>query len=185
MTPVPERLTVAVALLDPVPGDRVLEIGCGRGAGAELVLGRLRGRGTYVGLDRSPAAIAAASRRVAGHLDAGTARFVPAALADADPGMGPFSAVLAVDVNLFWTGPARRELDVLSALLAPRGRVLLSFAPPDPAAIDRLLESVRIHLADAGWGCDARTIPLRGSVLLAVDARPPSGPGPGTASRRQ
>jgi ubiquinone/menaquinone biosynthesis C-methylase UbiE len=57
--PVLERLGAQVA------GRRVLEIGCGRGVGVELLLGRLGAR-SVLAFDLDPAAVRRARRRLAG-----------------------------------------------------------------------------------------------------------------------
>ena len=49
---VPPRMIWAVELMDPQPGDNVLEIGCGPGYGAELSCQRLTS-GKLFAIDRS------------------------------------------------------------------------------------------------------------------------------------
>ncbi|MBT2524671.1 methyltransferase domain-containing protein [Streptomyces sp. ISL-99] len=168
---VPERLTVAVDLLDVRPDDRVLEIGSGRGVAAELILQRLP-RGELVGLDRSEVAVAAASERNADAVSAGRAAFRHTALADADPhSLGRFDKILAVDVNVFWTGPATRELEAVTRLLRPSGSLVLCYAPPDRAQVTKVKGLLLTHLSDAGFIATATTHPLAGdSSLLAVVA---------------
>lgn len=56
------RLAALVAALPLSPGLRVLEIGCGPGAAARAVAGRLGPGGTLLAIDRSPRAIALARR---------------------------------------------------------------------------------------------------------------------------
>ncbi len=170
-TRVPERLTAAVAELDPRPGDRVLEVGCGRGVAGELVLDRLAGHGTYVGVDRSANAIAAATARLSAHVARGTARLVVTPLADAEPDLGPFTTALAVNVNAFWTGPAQRELQALDTLVEPGGRLVLAYEPPDPSTLVRLEAQLRRLLEPAGWACEVDTVPLTRTTLLALRAR--------------
>ncbi|MBT2491301.1 class I SAM-dependent methyltransferase [Streptomyces sp. ISL-96] len=168
---VPERLTVAVGLLDLRPEDRVLEIGCGRGVAAGLILERLP-RGEFVGLDRSEVAVAAASGRNAEAVSAGRATFVHTALADADPdALGRFDKILAVDVNVFWTGPAARELEVVTRLLRPSGSLVLCYVPPDPdpAQVTKVKGLLLTHLSDAGFIATATTHALAdGASMLAV-----------------
>ncbi|MET9518617.1 class I SAM-dependent methyltransferase [Streptomyces sp. NPDC002994] len=166
---VPERLTVAVGLLDVRHEDRVLEIGCGRGVAAGLILEGLPS-GAYVGLDRSEVAVAAASERNAEAVAAGRATFVHTALADADPDtLGRFDKILAVDVNAFWTGPAARELEVVTRLLHPSGSLVLCYVPPDPAQVAKVKGLLLTHLSDAGFIATATTHALAdGASLLAV-----------------
>ncbi|MFP3988347.1 methyltransferase [Streptomyces sp. E11-3] len=169
---VPERLSVAVELLGVRPDERVLEVGCGRGVAAALMCERLA-RGRLVAIDRSAAAVAAARARNAAKVDAGRAEFRQLALADADPAsLGTYDGILAVDVNLFWTGPATRELAVVGQSLRPGGRLLLCFAPPRGRAVGPLESALLRHLRDAGFHAGAAQRPLAdGGTLLAVSAR--------------
>ncbi|MGW7050759.1 SAM-dependent methyltransferase [Streptomyces sp. NPDC054887] len=168
---VPERLTVAVGLLDLRPDDRVLEIGCGRGVAAGLIAEKLPD-GEYVGLDRSDVAVTAAGERNADAVSSGRASFLHTALADAGTDtLGRFDKVLAVDVNVFWTGPAVRELDAVARLLRPTGSLVLCYAPPDPEQTAREKNLLLTHLSDAGFIATATTHALAGDAsLLAVVA---------------
>ena len=170
-TAVPERLRWAVEVLGARPGERVLEVGCGRGVAAELLCERLTS-GHLVAVDRSATAVAAARARCAAHEAAGRVSFRTAALAELTPqDVGALDAALAVNVNVFWTSPARRELAVLGSLLAPAGRLVLVYEPPDPAGTARLRTTVSAHLEAAGFGCTARTGGAAGA-LLAFEAVP-------------
>lgn len=168
---VPERLVAAVEFLDVAPDDRVLEIGCGRGVAAALICERLV-RGRLLGLDRSAAAIAAARERNAAAIASGRARFLRTALADVETApLGTYDKILACDVNVFWTGPAARELAVVSALLAPGGRLLLACAPPAGRPPGPVEEALHAHLRQAGFRTAASTRALPGSTLLMVVGR--------------
>jgi SAM-dependent methyltransferase len=178
---VPERLRSAVAALDVRPGDRVLEVGGGRGVAAGLICERL-GEGRLLAIDRSETATAAAAARNAAHVDAGRAVFTALALADLGSDAGPFDKALAVNVNVFWTGPATRELDVLRRVLAPGGVLLLAYEPPSPDRRARLQDTLDAHLRAAGWDVmftsaasgGGSATPRAGGVPLGA-----SGPGPG------
>lgn len=168
----PQRLTAAVESLDVRPGERLLEIGCGAGVAARLIAARLAD-GELVALDRSATAIAAAVKRNAEVVANGTVRFLTAAIADVDPAvLGRFHKVFAVNVNLFWVRPARRELHLIGQLLEPGGELVLCYEPPGSQRLDRLVTAVAEHLAAAGYRASARTRPLDRSTLLVVRARP-------------
>ena len=168
----PARLVRAVELLDPRPGEAVLELGCGRGVAAALVCER-PGRGRYVGVDRSASAVAAALRRNDAHVAAGRARFLVAEAAALEPGLGPFDAAFAVDVNLFWTGSARRELEVLAALLVPGGRLVLVHEPPAAAVAERITAGLERALVAAGWSARVQRSPGPPVRVEAVAVPPP------------
>jgi SAM-dependent methyltransferase len=146
---VPQRLLWAVDTLDVRPGDRILEIGCGRGIAVELVAAKLR-RGSVLAIDRSAVAIAAAETRNRDAIEAEKVRLLRTALADLEekwreagtrtdvqshsgrrsrPPVRRFDKAFAVNVNLFWLDPAK-ELAVLRRLLEPEASLHLFFEPP-------------------------------------------------------
>ncbi|MFC5139728.1 methyltransferase [Actinomycetospora rhizophila] len=161
---VPPRLVAAVELVDPAPDARVLEVGCGRGVAAALLLDRLP-RGRYTGLDRSATATAATAARLAGRAFA--VHTTPLALHRAEPA----DVALAINVNAFWTGPARAELAVLADALWPDGVLHLVYgsdggAAPRTDVVDRL----RDHLTAGGFVPEITTPERRGVRLLHVRA---------------
>ncbi len=123
-----ERLRAIVEGLGLRPGDRVLEIGCGHGVAAEMVCERLGG-GRLTAIDRSAKMIAAAERRNAAHVEAGTAEFLVARLEALDLGDRRFELIFAVRVGLFHREPARARA-LAEPWLAPAGRILSFFDPP-------------------------------------------------------
>jgi SAM-dependent methyltransferase len=120
------RLARIVERLAVREGERVLEIGCGHGVAATLVYER---GGRLTAIDRSQKMIAAAARRNARWVEAGTAEFLVAALETADLGERRFDAVLAVRVGLFHREPARARA-LAERWLAPGGRLLAAFDEP-------------------------------------------------------
>jgi cyclopropane fatty-acyl-phospholipid synthase-like methyltransferase len=123
---VSERLRAIVAGLGLRPGERVLEIGCGHGVAATYVL---EAGARLTAIDRSPKMIAAAVRRNAVSVEAGTAEFLVAALEDADLGERRFDTILAVRVGLFHREPVRARA-LAERWLAPGGRVVAAFDEP-------------------------------------------------------
>ena len=149
----PDRITFAVELLDPRPGQRLLEIGCGPGVAAALVCDRIAPAGHLLAVDRSAAAVTRTAKRNAGHVAAGRLTVLNAALADLDDHhlpRGGLDAALAVDVNLFWTRRRPAELAALAGALRPGGRLLVCYGdgPTDPG---RVTGAVAAALADAGF----------------------------------
>lgn len=168
---IPERLRWAVELLDVRPGDRVLEVGCGRGVAATLICEQLQ-TGRLVAIDRSAKAIEAARLRNAAHVEAGRAVFRTVALADADFAGERFDKVLAVNVNAFWLG-AEAELAVLRQALAPAGLVHLVYELPGPEKRAPVLTRLRRTLAAEGFQVLAVRTPRNARLALCcVEARP-------------
>jgi ubiquinone/menaquinone biosynthesis C-methylase UbiE len=56
---------MAIADLDPKPGDTVIELGCGTGLNFDLIQERIGPTGTLIGVDITPAMLERTARRVA------------------------------------------------------------------------------------------------------------------------
>jgi len=161
-----------VDVLGVLPGERVLEIGCGRGVAIGLVCEAADGV-RVVGVDRSPAAIAAAEARNLALVRSGRVRLVTAALADASLDER-FDRVFAVNVNAFWLGPAR-ELAAVRRVLAPGGRLYLFYEPPSPAQLERAADGCAAFLRESGFAVErelrAELPPNAGLCIVAVPTR--------------
>ncbi len=145
----PARLIWAVSQLNPRPGDHVLEIGCGTGVAAGLLCQRLT-TGRVTAIDRSATMVGAARRRNRGCIAEGRAVIRRLSLADADFQWGSFDRALAVNVNLFWLGPAA-ELSVLRRVLRPRGNLCLVYEPPTPARAGAVADACAGYLRAHGF----------------------------------
>ena len=147
---VPDRVAWAVDRLDLRPDSRVLEIGGGPGAAAELVCRRLE-RGFLLGVDRSAVAIERATARNQTYVDAGRLELRQCALRDLEVPDESFDLVFSVNVNLFWTGPAGFELDLLHRALRPGGQLHV-FYGPGPGDPTEALDTVRRQIAESSFG---------------------------------
>ena len=180
-TAVPERIRWAVEVMDPAPGDHLLEIGCGPGVAVAAICPRLTG-GRVVAIDRSATAIARASRRNAECVAAGRAVLLTVALEDLDPaaltkaGRG-FDKVFAMNVNLFWVRSPARELELVRGLLRPGGTLALFYGYGTPGQAATVPGALLEHLTAGGFTGEVRTGPSVAGVL----ARPVR---PGTRSPR-
>ncbi len=162
MSGLPPRLELARDLVLERTDGFVLELGGGRGVLAAALMGQVD---EYLGVDRSAHAVVASRTRLAAlksstrwSVHHGTLDTVPAPNAVVD-------VAVAVNVNLFWTGPARRELDRLSALLTPNGCLVLVYETPDGAG-DRLLDPLTRSLGEAAhtWQTSRR----RGNLVVVA-----------------
>jgi SAM-dependent methyltransferase len=159
---IPERIRLAVELVDPRPGEQILEIGCGSGVAAALVAERLES-GHLTAIDRSATAVGRTRARTEAFADRVTV--AESTLAGYLPDR-TFDKVFCVNVNVFWTGPAERELEVVSRCLRPGG---LFFACYETLGRRAELEG-RVTEALARAGLITRTAD---SPLLCVVGRRP------------
>ena len=130
-------------LLEPQPGDHLLEIGCGPGvAVAEAVA-----RGCQVtAVDPSEVMRAMAGRRNAAAVADGRVRILDGSAEDLPD--GPFAAVYASNTPQFWADIDATLADVARRLL-PGGQVALAIQPRFKGATDADAR----RLADENAGC--------------------------------
>ena len=152
----PDRITWAVAGLDLRAGQRVLELGMGRGVAAVVVLGEVPDV-EYVGVDRSAIAVRAAGARLQRHGAWSAVQLVHADVAALDAAaLSSFDVAFAINLNAFWTGPAHAELAILRRLLEPAGgRLHLFYDPPRHARAQQIRGLAVGHLNEAGFEVDA------------------------------
>ena len=159
------RQTWVAGVVAARPGERVLEVGCGHGVLVALLAERA---GEVLGVDRSPAMVAAAGRRNRAAVEAGRVRLQAAALSDADLGAQPFDVVVSFDVRAFWDPARAATWDVVSRVLAPAGRVVVAFSVMTPRAEDDVAATVA-RLAGAR-GLAVRAVHRRSSATIASAA---------------
>ena len=135
------RLPWAVQRLDLSPTDRVLEVGCGHGVAASAALDHLVAD-RYVGVDRSPAMVAAAHRRNAAAVDDGRATFLVGEVPGVDLGSTRYDRIVAARVVAMGR-PAALRFAV--AHLRAGGRLALVVDSPD----ERRTRAQVAGLADA------------------------------------
>ena len=167
---VPERVSWAVELLDVRPTDHILEVGSGPGLAAALLCERVS-RGSITAIDRSAVAVTRTRERVRDHLPSGRARVERMTLADADLGRR-FRKVLAINVNAFWTTPAK-SIPSLLRLLDPKGSAWLVYEPPSETRLREIRESLPREMEANGFSVSrVETQRFRSSAGLAILGRP-------------
>jgi SAM-dependent methyltransferase len=167
---IPARVSWAVDLLKVNRNMRVLEIGCGRGFAAHALAPHL-GVGGYVGIDRSKVAIQAARKLNAGVEERGIATFHLGEFGKLDLGAMRFDAILAINVNAFWTDEGEAAA-TSRALLKRRGKLLLVYELPSPARIGEITAATEANLQAGGFRLWTPVRPLdRSKAMLAVWAR--------------
>jgi len=139
-------------------GERVLEVGCGPGAAAELVCAQLTD-GHLSAVDRSPVMVERTAARNADAVAAARLCVQVLDLAALAPETveGPFDVAFAVDVNVV-AGPGAGELHRLSTVLVPGGVLHLVHRPPDPAKVAGFEHDLREALPRAGFVVDDVTV---------------------------
>ena len=150
MQQIPPRIRWAVELMDLKPDDNVLEIGCGPGAGAELICERLE-TGRLFAIDRSESGVDRTKRRCARHVESGRLTVRQIDLATLRVPVKRLTKVFAFNVNLFWVRDCADEVALLHDRLLPGGAVHLFYDTTMPELVPNIVSKASAALSAAGF----------------------------------
>jgi trans-aconitate methyltransferase len=147
---IPARIRWAVELMDVQPADHVLEIGCGPGAGAELICSRLT-TGKLFAIDRSESGVDRTKRRNAKYVEAGRLTVRQIDLATLRVPVKRLNKVFAFNVNLFWVRECADEIALLHERVLPGGAVYLFYEANRPELVRNMVQKASAALAAGGF----------------------------------
>lgn len=147
---IPPRLRWAVDVMDVQPHDQVLEIGCGNGAGAELICAKLQ-TGKLFAIDRSESGVDRTKRRNAQHVEAGRLTVRQIDLATLRVPVKRLTKVFAFNVNLFWVRECADEVALLHERVMPGGAVHLFYEANRPELVPNIVKKASRALVDGGF----------------------------------
>ena len=147
---VPPRIRWAVDMMDVQPSDHVLEIGCGPGAGAELICERLE-TGKLFAIDRSESGVDRTRRRNQKYVDAGRLTVRQIDLATLRVPVKRLNKVFSFNVNLFWVRACAEEVALLHERVVPGGSVYLFYDASRPDQVPMMVEKASAALQQSGF----------------------------------
>jgi ubiquinone/menaquinone biosynthesis C-methylase UbiE len=150
MQTIPPRIRWAVELMDVQPHDQVLEIGCGNGAGAELICSKLDS-GKLFAIDRSESGVDRTKRRNHAYVDSGRLVVRQIDLATLRVPVKRLTKVFAFNVNLFWVRACDDEVALLHERVVPGGAVYLFYEAARPELVPNIVKKTSDTLARAGF----------------------------------
>ena len=147
---IPPRIRWAVEMMDIQPNDQVLEIGCGPGAGAELICARLE-TGKLFAIDRSESGVDRTKRRNQKYVDAGRLVVRQIDLATLRVPVKRLTKVFAFNVNLFWVRDCADEMALLHERVVPGGAVYLFWEATSADLVPTIVSKASTALRGAGF----------------------------------
>ena len=145
---IPARLEWATSIVAANLPNSILEIGFGRGI-AIARLATLLPRARIVGIDRSSIAFQAATLKNVELIKTGRCSLQQSDMLSAI-NEGRFDAIVAVNVNVFWTTRASEELALAQRCSSVDGLVYLFYETPSEAQRTRIEASLTKQLRGAG-----------------------------------
>jgi trans-aconitate methyltransferase len=136
--------------MDVQPADHVLEIGCGPGAGAELICSRLT-TGKLFAIDRSESGVDRTKRRNAKYVEAGRLTVRQIDLATLRVPVKRLHKVFAFNVNLFWVRDCDDEIALLHERVLPGGAVYLFYEASRPELVPNMVKKASAALTGGGF----------------------------------
>lgn len=147
---IPARIRWAVDFMNVQPNDSLLEIGCGPGAGAELICSRLE-KGKLFAIDRSESGVDRTKRRCKRFIEAGRLTVRQIDLATLRVPVKRLNKVFAFNVNLFWVRDASAEIALLHERVLPGGQVFIFYEATRREMVPEMVEKTSKGLTDAGF----------------------------------
>jgi ubiquinone/menaquinone biosynthesis C-methylase UbiE len=147
---IPARIRWAVDLMDVKPNDHVLEIGCGPGAGAQLICERLE-TGKLFAIDRSESGVDRTKRRCREYVESGRLTVRQIDLATLRVPVKRLHKVFAFNVNLFWVRGCADEVALLHDRVLPGGGVYLFYEANRPELVPNIVRKASAALKDGGF----------------------------------
>jgi trans-aconitate methyltransferase len=147
---IPARIRWAVDFMDVQPTDHILEIGCGPGAGAELICSRLE-TGKLFAIDRSESGVDRTKRRCAQYVEAGRLTVRQIDLATLRVPVKRLNKVFAFNVNLFWVRNCADEVALLHERVLPGGAVHLFYEASRPEQVPKVVRKASAALTEGGF----------------------------------
>ncbi len=165
---IPPRIRWAVDLMDIQPGDQILEIGCGPGAGAEAICEQLE-TGKLFAIDRSESGVDRTKRRNAKHVESGRLTVRQIDLATLRVPVKRLNKVFAFNVNLFWVRAAPEEIALLHERLQPGGSVYLFYEATRPELVPNIVKKSTAALSAAGF--EVRIVEQKAPPVVGIIGR--------------
>ncbi|MGL5808599.1 MAG: class I SAM-dependent methyltransferase [Nocardioides sp.] len=147
---IPPRIHWAVEVMDVQPSDQILEIGCGPGAGAELICARLV-KGRLFAIDRSESGVDRTKRRNARFVEAGRLVVRQIDLATLRVPVKRLDKVYSFNVNLFWVRKCADEVGLLYERVVPGGQVFLFYEARQPELVPNIVTKASAALREGGF----------------------------------
>ncbi len=147
---IPARIRWAVDIMDVQPSDSVLEIGCGPGAGAELICQKLE-TGKLFAIDRSESGVDRTKRRCRQYVESGRLTVRQIDLATLRVPVKRLNKVFAFNVNLFWVRKCDDEVALLHERVLPGGAVYLFYEANRPELVPSIVKKTSAALTGGGF----------------------------------
>lgn len=148
MAAIPVRFHWAAALIHPKPSDKILEIGCGTGLLAKLLLEEY-GIRHFTGIDRSEAMIKMAIKNNEDAVAEGRAEFLKTVFPFKDPKPKQYNRLVAFNIG-FFSKPGSAETEHLKGLIKPDGSLFVFLQAPYEIDIHAAQPIVK-NLLNAGF----------------------------------
>lgn len=133
MPSVPERFSWAMSFLPVKPHHQVLEIGCGNGLLAQLIIAVLN-KGFILGIDQSAHAITQASKRNDEAIRQQKARFECCTVKELNVPAQTYDLITAFNTAFLWKTP-EAGIEILTRALKKTGRLCLFYQAPYPITL--------------------------------------------------